>query len=91
LPCARGERIGLLRVGRAGRLNTTLLEAIEEEVFGHGIHSPRGEREVQSLDDPDAEQPSVADHSAAVIDSRALDDLIGRAGLTERERPFHDR
>ena len=66
---------------RWGHLNQFLVKALEDETFGREIHSPRGKYEFdQLLDD-------VSDRgSAEAFAKLEIDELIGRAPLTERER-----
>jgi Sigma-70, region 4 len=77
---------------RRGRLFEAILKAAEADAFGAGINSPRGSREIVSLDQPvgdPGEGATLGDRLAGapdVVSGLEIADLVAAAGLTERER-----
>jgi Sigma-70, region 4 len=77
---------------RRGRLFEAILKAAEADVFGTGINSPRGSREILSLEQPvgnPGEGATLGQRLAGAPDVASgleIADLVAAAGLTERER-----
>jgi hypothetical protein len=77
---------------RRGRLFEAILKAAEADAFGTGINSPRGSREIVSLEQPvgdPGEGATLGDRLAGAPDVASgleIADLVAAAGLTERER-----
>lgn len=77
---------------RRGRLFEAILKAAEADAFGTGIDSPRGSREIVSLEQPvgnPGEGATLGQRLAGAPDVASgleIADLVAAAGLTERER-----
>jgi hypothetical protein len=77
---------------RKGRVVAAVQRQAEEDAFGTGIDSPRGIREIVSLEQPigDADGgATLGERLAGALDvssSLEIDDLLAAADLTKRER-----
>lgn len=77
---------------RRGRLFEVILKAAEADVFGTGINSPRGSREIVSLEQPvgnPGDGATLGQGLAGAPDVASgleIADLVAAAGLTARER-----
>ena len=77
---------------RKGRVMAAVQRQAEEDAFGTGIDSPRGIREIVSLEQPigDADEgATLGERLAGALDVSSgveIDDLLASADLTKRER-----
>jgi hypothetical protein len=79
---------------RRGHLFDAILKEAEADAFGTGIDSPRGTRNITSLDQPIGEADATLGELLAgapdVASGLEIDDLLAAARLTRREREVFD-
>ena len=79
---------------RRGHLFEAILREAEADAFGTGIDSPRGTRNITSLDQPIGEADATLGELLAgapdVASGLEIDDLLAAARLTRREREVFD-